>query len=1146
MGDPHAAMCLFHFIPNMIRSFKMSRSRHNFSLYPSLVVSAVTWVMFHTHLDAQTSIEPSAELTLSRAKGYDYLADLSKIYNDEKPGLMIITTEDLKAKVKNFPDFVHVKHHVRDFRVFMATEKVWAGKSQMAKDAAGRKADPGRVAGLDILDYLRNNYERLGLKFVLFVGDARPEGGTTPMLRIRHHKWHKNFINWSPDKKNEIDTSVFNAEQKRNYDYSLPNGRFVDWGDVISDYPYADLDTDWNGSNDGFLDAANDKNPEHTRETEVAVGRIPYYGEESKYGKIVDVEAILARSIRYDTEENINYRYSVGVKHSPDPYYEKMGINYHLVDRHKTPVRYGLPALRGSNGEKHISNFEQIQNYSTATLNTYSHGGAFGMEGLHSNFVRNAHDRYPTYSSLGACDIGNIQQPENLCYTLLRFQGIGVSGGTGSVTNYGGDFGHAERVKRGKGDYLHAGKSIGEAHWGWYGALYHQSDVIPMTGAKINLYGDPTLVPFRNGPKPPYPFIARPVAGYFSVATTQKKLAAIVHKIRLENNQKKPTTVKVETSHDWLKANVASVTLNPGQSRTVTVAPTVSLTQLDDGYNEASIILTSDDGYSCTRRFVIKKPQRDLIALYSFNEQIGNQQNLAESGSDHEVSLTVHETPHALADGVQTSGALVKGYKDGTALDMRYPANGGMRTFESENFAVALYLMLDSEKKLKDQSGKNDILWAKDFFNLRKEGEEIVLQVRDMEGESVEIRQEVDLKENKWTHLAFSIDQIRAEVRLFVNGRSVGVAKVKPNRIYMANGWGTGAMDAFLDELIIYGDALDRTKIVGLGRGKYVTKVSPKDGFSGVNPRGFKFDFHTGVPAEELHVVYQRKGQSSSRRIVTANEEGEFVAPSLSDGSHYQWFVTTKDKSLKTKVREFATAKELLRNGYLEDKDKYWTGDIDYLVHKNGDKRIVVKPGGAFSEAGRVEPNKVYVLDATLWTRRKGNSTYGLYYTNSKGERVELAKQRLHYHKTDGRVSLEYVSPPSGDVVGRKLEVGFGVEEGTSDAHLFDVSLLVSDAGDRDLPPSLLMPESERVFTVKVGQVGFSQLLSEIAVDPEGKPLGFELLQGPEWVYIQSDESIFSNFGPPASDLGEHTLKIRAKDRAGQFKNFEVILKVVE
>ena len=275
---------------------------------------------------------------------------------------------------------------------------------------------------------------------------------------------------------------------------------------------------------------------------------------------------MLARSIRYDTEQDINYRYSIGVKASPDPELESRGINYHLVDRWKTPVQFGMPALAGSNGDRHVSNFEQMQRYSTVILGTHSHGGARGMEGLHTNFVCKAHDRFPMYSTLGACAIGTIQDPQNLCYTLLRFQGIGVSGGTGSVTNYGGDFAHAAKLKRNKGDYLMRGQSIGQAHWGSYGAIYHRTKVIPMTGAKINLYGDPTLVPLRNGPRPTYPFLARPVHGFFRVARSAQALQSQYDQVLLENNQDAVTEIRLSSDSEWLQIAKPSVRLQPGES----------------------------------------------------------------------------------------------------------------------------------------------------------------------------------------------------------------------------------------------------------------------------------------------------------------------------------------------------------------------------------------------------------------------------------------------------------------------------------------------------------------------------------------------------------------------------------------------------
>lgn len=47
--------------------------------------------------------------------------------------------------------------------------------------------------------------------------------------------------------------------------------------------------------------------------------------------------------------------------------------------------------------------------------------------------------------------------------------------------------------------------------------------------------------------------------------------------------------------------------------------------------------------------------------------------------------------------------------------------------------------------------------------------------------------------------------------------------------------------------------------------------------------------------------------------------------------------------------------------------------------------------------------------------------------------------------------------------------------------------------------------------------------------EDEGDEIFYELKDAPEWVYIQSNASVFSNFGPPESEIGKtHTFTVEA------------------
>jgi len=102
-----------------------------------VIVGSIVLLTFSGNAQSKSSSSNSRAARIKKAQrrndalvkaqnnGYKYLADTNKTYSDDKPGLMIVTTNDLKKKVKNFPKYVFTKHHVRKFRVFMSTEDDW-------------------------------------------------------------------------------------------------------------------------------------------------------------------------------------------------------------------------------------------------------------------------------------------------------------------------------------------------------------------------------------------------------------------------------------------------------------------------------------------------------------------------------------------------------------------------------------------------------------------------------------------------------------------------------------------------------------------------------------------------------------------------------------------------------------------------------------------------------------------------------------------------------------------------------------------------------------------------------------------------------------------------------------------------------------
>ena len=859
--------------------------------------------------------------------GYDQLEKISRVYTDGKAGFMIITTEALKQKLKALPAFVYHKTTNRNFRVFLATEKDWEGTSEAGRKALQRGAFPARAKGHDILHLLKAKHKELQLKYVLFIGDPDPDHGSTPMLRIAHHKTSKNKIDLSaplPVAKTEKDKKR-NAKLTRIREKLVDKeGHYTEYGSVISDYPYVDLDTDWDANRDGFLSPEHDTNKSHTREPEVYVGRLLYYGEESSWAKAEDMDIILARCIRYDNEKDIswryNYMYEFGKSPSTQKYLEEKGINYELISRFKSHA-VGLPALKSRKGGKHIPNFEQIQDYPVGFKGCHSHGGPMGMEGFHSKVVsQQAHDKHPTILTLGACDIGNIGFEQNLSYTLLRFQSVAVSGGTGSVTGYGGNTRYVAENKLGKTEQLFAGKSVGEAHWGWYGGLYKSAKRIPMTGAKINIYGDPSVVPFRDGPEPPYPFLARPVLGHFTVADNLEELKSLTpHTITLSNNGKSAIEIAISCDQDWLNLNQKSFRLGANSSDKLILKANPNKTStFSPGIYEAVILLRSGN-YTCRRRFVLKIPEKKLRNYFALD---GNTSNSADStshgGHGTSFSLPKSVTKFDAKSGKPKPQPWITG-KFGKASNTEYPVGGYIEPFEKEDFTIASWVRFDQEIPQRGvPKGKIVLMQASNFLELFHTPQGLELNLRNYEEpdnptETFSIKTNKTIQKGKWHHIAITVDQTNKMCQLYLDGKSVGSSPLKRKSIFATTRFSYGIFKGAADDLFIYSKCLNENDLNKLANGFYAFNPTPVAGAVGISPTKVVLSATRGAAFVSSKIVLKNTKTGETTKI-TPNKNSSWTLEALEPEQHYTWYLESGET--KGPQWTFTTGTELFVHGH--------------------------------------------------------------------------------------------------------------------------------------------------------------------------------------------------------------------------------------
>lgn len=1077
---------------------------------------------------------------------------------------MIVTTGDLTHRLKSLQAFISNKATHRNFRVFVATETDWAGQSEAGQRARARGAHSGRVAALDILHYLKQHARPLQLKYLLLIGDARPDEGTVPMLRIAHHKENKNSLG-----ADEVpnDPRVFNLIDSARH--------FTEWGPVISDYPYADLGTDWDADGDGFLDPAPGLVDGATLEPELYVGRIPYYGESSDYGTAADLDVILRRMIRYDQEQDIAWRYHIMLEHGKMPdakaYMEEIGFNYTLISRFKSRV-VGLPAIRSKTGREHIPNLEQIQDYGVGFKGCHSHGGPTGMEGFRSSEIAQiAHDKYPTVLTLGACDVGHIEHPNNLAFTLLRFQSVAVSGGTGSVTNFGGDGRYVARNKMSKEDLLFAGKSVGEAHWEWYGALYRRKKMVPMTAAKINIYGDPSAVPLRAGPTPPYPFFAKPVAGHFVVMVDPDRADRLPpYQMVLSNPHRTPVTVTARASHDWMHLEQKTIALRAKGScdLSVSVDPERAAA-LAPGTYDGRVVLSSSDGYRCVRRFVLKIPVPDIRGLYTFEPGSRALKNLV---GDSMRTLDEFSLPKSVTkfnqedhpDEPQPQPFFSDG-RVGGGMNGLYPVAGGLYPFEQEDFTFAVWVRLDQLSSLQPirsrkrapavKTDRFDLLRADRFFRLTKAPQGIELSIAPYaelgEPDEQTVRGSWSWTAGQWVHLAFSVRQDDGVVCLYANGKRIAKGRLPARQIYATPMLEFGQFTGVYDELHIYSRVLGPEELALVKDGCYAEDPTPANEFSGLSPVRVELSAVTGLKPDELSVYLYAANGTEPLRKIEADARGRFVVDRLAEQTTYGWMMAAKDDRFRSAPWTFTTAKELIPNNLFEKQTRGWRGNLKWLhpTRKRPQAALDVVDRAVCRALDPIEPGKMHTLQVELGVGRKRTAEVELFY-ESKGKHCTLAKQVVcppNRIESRAQASLSFYCAPDAQAANRPLFVsvakGSG-ERAASSLQILRISMTAYDPGDQNLLPMLTRPLEDFEPTVRVGQIGFHIALDEWVVDPESQALEFEILDGPDWAYIQGGNTLFSNFGPDAEEVGPATFRLVATDPKGARLEFEIHLVV--
>ena len=354
------------------------------------------------------------------------------------PGYSIVTTTAIQRNSSKLAKFVAHKQSL-GFDVQVVTEMDFGG-------------GVGDAAAKNIRRWLRDHNISDNIKYVLLIGNPRPDSGEIPMKMVWTSAWSEG---------------------------------------VPSDFYYADLTGNWDWNGDGRYGMRPEDCGPGGVDTfyEVLVGRIPYYGF------IEDLDAILQKTINYETQSGdaIEWRknallaipnkssvpeFSEGIK---DNFLAPMGWAYHRLydeDYGLVPPPETVPCT--------IENVTDVwSNGAFGLVVWWTHGGTHGASDvIDTSHVPYLNDNYPAFMVGLGCANATVEVDDNLAYSLLRHGAICTLAGTrgaGKMSWLGRDYVSMIVVEG-----LTCGEALSEVKTWQFGVGWNSLNV-------FNLYGDPSL-----------------------------------------------------------------------------------------------------------------------------------------------------------------------------------------------------------------------------------------------------------------------------------------------------------------------------------------------------------------------------------------------------------------------------------------------------------------------------------------------------------------------------------------------------------------------------------------------------------------------------------------------------------------------------
>jgi hypothetical protein len=1020
-------------------------------------------------------------------------------------GYAIVTTKAIRDNSKVMADFVAHKKRL-GYTVMTITEDDFGG---------GKGPD----AAENIRAWLHANCKKLDLLYVVFIGNPNPSAGEIPMYPV-----------------------ATNIEEFR---AALARGEHPHAGRP-SDLPYMDCSgpsTDVSG--DGRLGDGGDYVVGTGLDTQwdVLVGRIPYYGEASAWGRFRDVDAILQKIMDYEnaTPEEILERYNFEIDTVLDGHVtEYAGHNY--VTREQSH--------RGRLTLDHFSwqNNSFMDQYNVGFIRSGGHASPTFIEsGVTSGWLANRTVPKATCQVLaeyGGCDCSQPEHPMNMGYMHLRQGAIATVGASRSIASVRG---HGERTRPTafhniRLTSLMRGISVGQAHWqGLTGGRQ-----MPNGGAQMwTLYGDPSVVPFPERLHPRRSHALRPVHDleHFEPMQVESSAPTATQEYDLQNLSGSALKWSAEINVEWAELRgPLEGSLDPEGVATVRLILNQRARQLPAGMKRATITFKIGSKVEY-RNFEYNRTIPKVTHQFAFDDK--------EGGS----FLGKRDGKHKVFDRFCSDNFINRSFSFEIKPNGRLPHNATVAA--GPRFRV--FVNGDQTLQVDWQPYPyGEHAWNPRFGHVTTDPKD-----------SVVLKTKTGLLPDQVNRITVSTDFITDEARLFLNGEEQASCSMN-KRLFLPWKSDIGhGLNAAIDNFIVETRASTaEDEAATFANGYPASSPTPQWMESGVNRlptlKWALLPSRHGI-AEPRFKVYLGTDKASLASVGSTADTELVLTDVLAPEQTYYWRVDVASAD-GARVRtgrtwQFRTGKYVSREVIpfpefaMGDK---WPSQWPAPVREaNG---VIAFKGFGHNVSQALDSKLLvaggYRIRFTADCREQKPTRpmlFKLYGKNAAGENVDFVSQTIELNdlkdgSADAYFELEESLVTATEVRCRLQIPNTPDNDGRRSPYwVFGTKLSLFNNVDLSAIPN--RPPRFRSQNVTLPNMpamdnSYAYTFANEVEDERPDELTFRKLEGPEWISVQPSGRLFSYHGAPLGTIGKHRLRVEVVDHEGLTDSITVSLEV--